>query len=230
MRTSEQHAEKVAQIAAQRLLRAVADADMAPGWRNVSKVRLILGDLTELLAECSGGCKTLVLKYQEWQKLGKEERQSLRKLGVNRTSSYGRCWKCTEVNAATGKSGRKYYGKKISTELRAQIPQIWDEITSDGGGAPELGLHLGVSRERARQVVKELGLPNPDRRGRRTEEFLEELEFLAGFRLGVKEMSEKFGLSPEQFVSKVEHCRVRGLTALSYTNYLHVRNGRNAAA
>lgn len=194
-----------------------------PGFHLVSaehpsgQIRAALGDLYGSLTACAGGCGAQVVRFVHWEKLDKTTRKRLISLGVKRIQSYGRCWKCTE--AGNGKGPKPDRKKKVSDEQKAQIPQVWEQITLDGGGTPELGAHLGVTRERARQLVKELGLPHRDGRGRRTEEFIEELEFLAGFCLGVKELADKFGLTPDKFVSKVEQLRIRGLTDLSYTEY-----------
>lgn len=186
-------------------------------------VRDILGDLTNTLAPCSGGCGIRVLKYQEWQKLGKEERTNLRKLGVNRTSSFGRCWKCTEADPtsrpeAAGNS-RKYYGKKVSAEMKTKIPEIWEQIQIDGGATKELGERLGVTRERARQLVKELGLPHRDRRGATTREFVEDLEHLFSFGLGAHEIAQKLGTNADALVRQIDRLRARGLTTVSFPTY-----------
>lgn len=224
VRTSAQHAGKVAQIAAQRRARDVLPTQAEP---DDGAVRAVLGDLVHNLTVCAGGCGLRLLRFTEWEKLDKQKRGRLRELGINRVSSYGRCWKCTETGAPKSGKARKYFGQKISAELKAQIPQIWAEIQADGGATPELGKRLGVTRERARQLVHELGLPHTDARNARTQAFLEELEFLAGFHLGVYELAERFGLTPDEFVSKVEGYRVRGLTERCYLDYF--RNSRNAA-
>ena len=109
--------------------------------------------------------------------------------------------------------------RKITPELRAQIPEIWTEITGNGGGQKELAERLGVTRQRVTQLLDELGLPRRHLAKQRAEEFLEELEHLAGFGLGVYEISRALGLTPDDLVDRVDYLRHHGKTDLNFSTY-----------
>lgn len=210
-------AAEVAQIALQGRVRPVLD----PGNQRLRResIRMILGAHSDDPKPCVGECGILLLGFTQWQRLEKADRNRLRCLGVNRTSSYGRCWKCAERGVEKGESGRKHYAPKITDEIRARIPEMWAGIQDAGGGFRVLGEHLGVSTERARQLVKELELPHRDTRGVQTQEFLEELEFLAGFQLGAHELAQRFGMTARSLVERIDRLRARGLTTVSFPNY-----------
>lgn len=217
VRTSARQAERVAQIAAQRVLRDAADP--TPSWVNEGAVRAILGDRTDGLKPCAGGCTTRLLGFQEWQALEKPQRKRLRELGINRVASYGRCRECTERGAPKGPPGRKNYAPKVSAETKARIPEMWAEIQTGGGGFRVLGERLGVTAERARQLVRELELSHVDQRIERSETFLEELHFLVSLGLGVYELSKALNIPCDSLVRKVDNLRHNGKTTVSFPGY-----------
>lgn len=194
------------------------------------------GVLDRLLAEaheCAGGCSTQVIPQVAWTRIPIPHRKVLRRSGVRRVESLGRCLKCTtagrpgDLNAGRGKHANRR--RKLDQETINRLPEIWEAITADGGGTQELGKHLGVTRERARQLVKKLGLPKRDRRGAATREFIEELEWFAGFGLGAHEIAQKFGMTADALVRRIDRLRARGLTTVSFPTYFRYYEKEDAA-
>lgn len=215
MRTSQKHADELAALRATRAERP----EPTPPWVHEGAVRAVLGGLTDTLKPCAGDCGDRLVKYSDWKALEKAKRKRLRGLGLNRLSARDRCWKCAEQDKENGVPRRTYYGSKVTAEMKAQIPEIWAEIQTDGGATPELGRRLGVTRERARQLVKELGLPHRDRRIERSEIFLEELHHLVSLGLGVYELSKALNIPCDSLVRKVDNLRHNGKTTVSFPGY-----------
>ena len=185
-------------------------------------LRALLGPLMDGLRGCSGGCGQQLLPYSVWQKIGKAERKRLRDLGVNRVSSFGRCWKCAETGMPQTGHGNANYSQrigKIPQETLDRLPEIWNEILVAGGGTPELGKRLGVTRERARQLVSKYGLPRTHRSKARSLNFIEELEFFVSCGLGVYEIAGRLGMDPDSFVKKVDGLRHDGKTTVEFYGY-----------
>lgn len=215
MRTSQKHADELAALRATRAERP----EPTPPWVHEGAVRAVLGGLTDTLKPCAGDCGDRLVKYSDWKALEKAKRKRLRGLGLNRLSARDRCWKCAEQDKENGVPRRVYYGSKVTAEMKTKIPEIWEQIQIDGGGTPELGHRLGVSRERARQLVKELGLPHRDRRGATIREFVEDLEHLFSFGLGAHEIAQKLGTNADALVRQIDRLRARGLTTVSFPTY-----------
>ena len=183
-------------------------------------LRALLGPLMGRLEDCSGGCGQRLLPYRIHQSFDKQQRRQLKALGVNRSSSFGRCGVCTAAGR-NGNSGRDYTPRvgKIPTEMLDRLPEIWNEILTAGGGTPELGKRLGVTRERARQLVSKYDLPRTHLAKARSQNFLEELEFFVSCGLGVYEIAGRLGMDPDSFVKKVDGLRHDGKTTVEFNGY-----------
>jgi hypothetical protein len=219
-RVSYAHSEKVAQIAAQRLSRATEPVSLGDSLGG--PIRGALGDLVRRLSDCVGGCGLRVLGTDDWKKLEPAKRKRLISLGVNRRESKGRCRKCTDEGRPgipANRSGRRPSVRKVPEEILEKLPQIWDEVRGNGGGARELGARLGITREGARQLLIRHELPRAHTAVVRAEIFLEELEHLASFHLGVHEIATRLGLTDDELIERVEHLRTKGKTTLRFDHY-----------
>lgn len=190
-------------------------------------LRAVLGDLMGSLVDCVGGCGFRLLSQHHWEQFDKPKRKHLRELGVRRKDSANRCWKCIENGVAPGESMRNTR-RKLSTEMLSRLPEIWNEVRESGGGQRELGEALGVSRERARQLIKEHSLPRTHSLKEKAAVFLEELEHLAGLGMGVQYISRALGMDPDALVKKVDHLHQTGKTKVRFEGW-HRRCDKEAA-
>jgi hypothetical protein len=190
------------------------------------RVRPILGYLTDSLIDCVGGCGYKLVSYYHWGKLSKEQRRILRAEKVRRNSSRGLCWKCSDEPSRIQEANRRV---KVTPDILAQLPQIWEEVRGAGGGLRELGERLEVSRERARQLVKQHGLPKTHNAKERASYFLEELEFLHSMGRGVYEISKALQMDPDSLVRKVDDLHYAGKTKVLFEGW-HKRYAREKEA
>jgi hypothetical protein len=155
-----------------------------------------------------------------WAEVDAPKRKRLIELGVRRGESLGRCKKCTTagVPAVVPQKAVKVGNvrNRIDPELMARLPQIWQEVRDAGGGQLELAKRLKVSRERARQLIQEHGLPRRDNRIEKAAVFLEELEHLAGLGQGVAYIAQALHMEPDALVNKVNHLYRIGKTAVNF--------------
>lgn len=190
-------------------------------------LRAVLGDLVDDVHPCAGSCGLRVLRAQVWKGLDKGKRARLTALRVSRVSSRGRCWKCTEVGGATTHSKN---ANRIPAELLAQLPEIWAEVRLNEGGPQELANRLGVSRERARQLVSKHDLPRTHTLVERAGIFLDELEHLAGLGMGVGYIASALGMTPEGLARKVNHLHQVGKTEVHFPGWYRPREKEEAEA
>lgn len=191
-------------------------------------LRAVLGPLTETLRECAGGCGFRVLSQHHWGKVEKAKRKRLLELKVRRNDSAGRCWKCSEQGLPGNPKREFTTRKKIPPEVMSRLPEIWEQVRLDGGGLKELAKRLGVSGERARQLVKEHSLPRTHSSKEKAAIFLEELEHMHSLGQGVYAISKALGMTPDALVRKVDDLHYAGKTKVLFHGW-HRRYDKEAA-
>lgn len=187
--------------------------------------RVVAGIMVDELPLCRAGCGFRMLKRSEWRRLPREDVARLRSLNVRRTEAQQICGGCYSKahKAGTLSQFPRIVPENASVRKRFDVPALWEQVRAAEGGYLELGNELGVSREFARQLVKELGLPTVDRRvNEERDYFISETEYLIQCGLGVHEIARSFGLSDDEFVVKIGRLRERGLTAVRFDEYLEV--------
>lgn len=200
--------------------------------------RAVLGPLADDLLPCAGRCGDQLLRWKDWRTLDAGKRKRLRVLRVNRASSFGRCWKCAENGAekapvenqpSSSSLPRPKNANRIPAEILSRLPEIWAEVRVDGGGVRQFAGILGVTRERARQLVVKHDLPRTRTLGQKAQVFLEELEHLAGLGMGVKYIADALGMTPEGLARKVNHLYETGKTEVHFPGWHRRREEKEAA-
>ena len=185
----------------------------------------ILGFPLEDLPMCNAGCGRRVLRRAAYRTLSEEDRKVLQSLKVRRVESKGVCGGCYSTACKQGllEQFEGYRsGRTLTVKEQFDIPALWEKVRESGGSYQELSTELGVTREYARQLVKELGLPRRDERHDRSIEramFLSEAERLVRFGIGIHEIAGRFSLTDDQFIEKIGRLRERGLTELRFDEY-----------
>ncbi len=187
----------------------------------------ILGCPLEDLPMCNAGCGRRVLRRAAYRTLSEEDRKVLQSLNVRRVEAKGICGGCYPQACKSGLilQFEGYRSSPPPIKEQFDIPALWEKVRESGGSSAELGAELGVSREYARQLVKELGLPRWDGRHDRSIErdlFISEAERLVRFGIGLHEIAGRFSLTEDQFIEKIGRLRERGLTELRFDTYLEV--------
>ncbi len=187
----------------------------------------ILGHPLEDLPKCNAGCGRRVLRRAAYRSLSSEDQKVLRTLKVCRVEAKGICGGCYPQACKSGLilQFEGYRSSPPPIKEQFDIPALWEKVRESGGSSAELGAELGVSREYARQLVKELGLPRWDGRHDRSIErdlFISEAERLVRFGIGLHEIAGRFSLTEDQIVEKIGRLRERGLTELRFDTYLEV--------
>lgn len=186
-------------------------------------VQAILESTVRYLKDCAGGCGQRLLSSHQWGKLTKPIRAELRELNVTRRESDGACWNCAPaVIKAAGVNRKPRPANVIRIQDRVDFPAEWARVCTAGGSYGDLARELKVTPEYVRQVVKELELPQVDKRREDTEErevFIEEMERLVLFGQGIHRISRAFSLTENELVEKVGKLRMRGLTEVRFDYY-----------
>lgn len=124
------------------------------------------------------------------------------------------------TTAATAKRGTR----KKAIHKHVEFAALWQEVYENGGSYREMRDKLDqlghtCTREYVRQMVRSLGLPQPDNRTQKRDYFLEELHHLAGFGLGAHEIAQRLGLTCDALVRKIDQLRFHGLTHIRFPGY-----------
>ena len=198
---------------------------LKPREKPVQRVpEVVAGIRVDTLPRCAGSCGRKVVTTEQYNA---SEPARLRRRGVRRIQRNGYCKACLTEAIASGKVKRHASRppKRMSVKDRFDVPAIWEEVRAANGGYVPLGERLGVSWQRARQIVKELGLPTGHAAAGPREHFLSELEHLLAMGQGIQRIAEAFSLTPDELVAKVHRLADRGHTRIRF-EYWEI-NGRS---
>ena len=183
---------------------------------------------------CHCGCPSV--RRATWLGLPARTKELLTRAGVRKIESRELCSVCYKRMKNAGRleefapsdwgkvQAAEQRHKKVALHKSVDLKTMWQEVRDAGGSYGELAQQLGCSREYARQMVRDQGLPMIDNRTRTDgrDYFLEELDHLLGFGLGVYEIAQRFNLTPDHLVRKVAKLRERGLTDIRFDTYMEV--------
>ena len=175
-------------------------------------------------------CSTLCVRRATWGKLPESIKRLLGNAGIKRIGGRELCRTCYEQVCNSGSLDEfpksDWIGKVKEKAARGNggwksldVPAIWAEVQLSGGGHVALGERLGVTRQRASQILDELGLPKGHSLKARAAVFLEELEFLAGAGEGVYAISRALQMDPDALVKKVDHLHQTGKTTVRFDGW-----------
>lgn len=167
---------------------------------------------------CAGDCGNNVLAVEMFRELSKRAQRILSEMNVRVAHDLQACKLCVVQVRKQNTPQKKTHAEKAE-EKRAEVTALWERIRSEGGSRKELALALGVTRQAVDYLIRKYSIEVEHTAKERARIFQEELTFFLSCGLGVHEIAQRLGVTPEFLVRKVDSLRGKGQTAVNFDSY-----------